>query len=191
LINNNELHIIIQGCINQNRNSQQNFYEIFYGYSAAICMRYTTLKEEMYEIVNEGFYKVYKEIKKFEAPLNENLELSLKAWLKRIMINTSIDYYRKYHKNEPNFSDVDSEIETQVYQTTTPIEKLTYDEVLKLINQLSPMYKLVFNLHIIDGLSHEEISKKLNISVGTSKSNLSKARYNIIKLMENKYQVTI
>jgi len=154
-------------------------------------MRYTTLKEEMYEIVNEGFYKVYKEIKKFEAPLNENLELSLKAWLKRIMINTSIDYYRKYHKNEPNFSDVDSEIETQVYQTTTPIEKLTYDEVLKLINQLSPMYKLVFNLHIIDGLSHEEISKKLNISVGTSKSNLSKARYNIIKLMENKYQVTI
>ena len=185
-----ELNIIIQGCINQDRKNQEVFYKLFYGYSAAICMRYTSKKEDLSEVVNDGFLKIYKEIKTFRIP-NDNCAATLKAWIRRIMINTSIDHYRKYSKNEPNIVDADKQLEVQKADYETPLDKLSYDEVVKLVQELSPMYKMVFNMYVIDGLNHEEISKQLNISVGTSKSNLSKARLNVMKLIENNYKATV
>lgn len=181
-----ELNIIIKGCINQDRNKQQAFYKHFYGYSAAICMRYTAKQEDISEVVNDGFLKVFKEIHNFRTP-NDNYLATLKAWIRRIMINTSIDHYRKYNKNEPTIIDVDKQLETQKVDYETPIDKLSYQEVVKLVQELSPIYRMVFNMYVIDGLNHEEISKQLNISVGTSKSNLSKARLNVMKLIENKH----
>jgi RNA polymerase sigma-70 factor (ECF subfamily) len=184
------LNIIIQGCINQDRKHQQAFYKLFYGYSAAICLRYTSKKEEVSEVVNDGFLKIFKEIQTFRIP-NENYIATLKAWIRRIMINTSIDHYRKYNKNEPKIIEADKQLEIQKFDYETPIDKLSYDEVVKLVQELSPMYKMVFNMYVIDGLNHEEISKQLNISVGTSKSNLSKARFNIMKLIKNNYKAIV
>lgn len=190
MFSNIELNIIIQGCINQDRNNQQAFYKYFYGYSAAICMRYTSKKEDLSEVVNDGFLKIFKEIQTFRTP-NDNYTATLKAWIRRVMINTSIDHYRKYNKNEPSIVDVDKQLEIQKVDYETPLDKLSYDEVVKLVQQLSPMYKMVFNMYVIDGLNHEEISKQLNISVGTSKSNLSKARLNVMKIIENNYKPTV
>ncbi|MFY7965462.1 MAG: RNA polymerase sigma factor [Chitinophagaceae bacterium] len=165
-------------------------YKIFYGYAAAICMRYTTKKEDLVEVVNDGFLKIFNDFKNFRGVENNN-EAIIRGWIKRIMINTSIDYYRKYYKNEPTIIETDTQLEIEIFKYETPVDKLSYDELIRLIQQLSPMYKMVFNLFVIDGLSHDEISERLNISVGTSKSNLSKARMNIIKLIETNYKVSV
>ncbi len=153
-------------------------------------MRYTSKKEDISEVINDGFLKVFKEIHTFRIP-NANCVATLKSWIRSIMINTSIDHYRKYNKNEPTIIDVDKQLETQKIDYETPLDKLSYDEVVKLVQELSPMYRMVFNMYVIDGLNHEEISKQLNISIGTSKSNLSKARMNVMKLIENNYKPTV
>lgn len=185
MLSNNELNIIIQGCINQNSRNQEELYKFFYGFSAAICMRYVQKQDHLVEIVNDGFLKIYKELRSFNMPIKDG-ELVFRAWLKRIMINTSIDYYRKFIKNEPVKVDVEDKVDGLEYFTETAIEKMSYDELISLIQQLSPMYKLVFNMYVIDGMSHQEIADELKISIGTSKSNLSKARLNVIKLIEKK-----
>ncbi len=153
-------------------------------------MRYTTKKEDLVEVVNDGFLKIFNDFKNFRGVENNN-EAIIRGWIKRIMINTSIDYYRKYYKNEPTIIETDTQLEIEIFKYETPVDKLSYDELIRLIQQLSPMYKMVFNLFVIDGLSHDEISERLNISVGTSKSNLSKARMNIIKLIETNYKVSV
>ena len=107
------------------------------------------------------------------------------------MVNTSIDHYRKHIKAEPVFIDVDESVESFEQHNETPLDKMTYDELVKLFEQLSPMYRIVFNMYVIDGLSHNEIAKELKISLGTSKSNLAKARANIMKLIENKHKALV
>ena len=187
MLNNSELHIIIQGCVSQDRGSQREFYKFFYGYSAAICMRYSPKKDNLVEIVNDGFLKVFKQIQTFIIP-KDHIENTIKAWIRKIMINASIDYYRKYLKDEPAKFDIEEKAEVLEANYLSPLDKISYDELVKLVQELSPMYKMVFNMYVIDGLTHDEIAKELNISANTSKSNLSRARMNIIKLIENKYK---
>ena len=190
LLSNNELHIIIQGCINQDRRNQQDFYKIFYGYAAAVCVRYTQTNDDLVEIVNDGFMKVFTQLNVFRVPA-ENCEAILRSWIKRIMVTTSIDYYRKYIKNEPKLVDVDDKEDAFEVHAETPIEKLTFDEVLNLVQQLSPTCKVVFNMYVIDGLTHEEIAKELGVSITASKSSLLRARKNIMKLIEIKNKTLV
>jgi RNA polymerase sigma-70 factor (ECF subfamily) len=138
------------------------------------------------EIVNDGFLKIFKQIQTFNIP-NVHLDNTIRAWIRRFMINVSIDYYRKFVKDVPVTVEVEEKSELLSDNYTTPLDKISYEEVIKLVQELSPMYRMVFNMYVIDGLNHEEISKQLNISVGTSKSNLSKARLNVMKLIENKH----
>jgi len=187
LLSNNDLNIIVMGCINRDRISQKDFYKNFYGYAAAICNRYVANNDELLEVVNDGFLKIYKEIDKFDTSV-AHLESRLMSWIRAIMVHTSVDYYRKKMRDKISLGYSDENIEHIEYDEETPVDKLSYHEIVALTNQLSPMYKLVFNMNIIDGLSHDEISKKLNISTGTSKSNLFKARQIIIKLIEKKYK---
>ncbi len=146
-------------------------------------MRYTNSEEDMVEIVNDGFLKIFKELYAFK-PVYGNEEIALKGWIKRIMINTAIDYYRKYHKQQMMLNGKEDAALMLTDNSETSLDKMSYDEVIKIVQKLSPMYRAVFNLYVIDGLSHEEISKHLGISVGTSKSNLSKARMNVKKMLE-------
>lgn len=190
LLINNDLNIIIKGCIDQNRRSQQEFYKTFYGYSAAICMRYTQKNEDLVEIVNDGFVKIFKELEFFRVP-KENFDAILRSWIKKIMVNTSIDYYRKYVRGEQKTVDIDGSTESFEVQAETPLDKMTYEEIIKIFVHLTPMYKMVFNMYVIDGFSHDEIAKELGITVGTSKSNLSKARANITRLIENKQKTAV
>jgi RNA polymerase sigma factor (sigma-70 family) len=150
-----------------------------------ICYRYTNAMEECEEIVNEGFVKLFKNIHQFDETRQEDTLLSLKGWFKRILINTCIDHYRKTNSSV-NGHVLTHESETIADQGETGIDMLSYKEIIESVRLLSPAYRAVFNLFVIEGLSHEEISQTLGISVGASKSNLSKARDNLRKLLQNK-----
>jgi RNA polymerase sigma factor (sigma-70 family) len=150
-----------------------------------ICYRYTNAMEECEEIVNEGFVKLFKNIHQFDETRQEDTLLSLKGWFKRILINTCIDHYRKTNSSV-NGHVLTHESETIADQGESGIDMLSYKEIIESIRMLSPAYRAVFNLFVIEGLSHEEISQTLGISVGASKSNLSKARDNLRKLLQNK-----
>ena len=141
--------------------------------------------EECEEIVNEGFVKLFKNIHQFDETRQEDTLLSLKGWFKRILINTCIDHYRKSNSSV-NGHVLTHESETIADQGETGIDMLSYKEIIESVRLLSPAYRAVFNLFVIEGLSHEEISQQLGISVGASKSNLSKARDNLRKLLQNK-----
>lgn len=151
----------------------------------SICMRYAHTDDDAMEITNDGFLKVLKELSSFVARYDD-LEASLKGWMKKIMVNTAIDHYRKNHKHQMNVS-----IEENMFHLTdngeTSIDKMSYEEIISIVQQLSPAYRTVFNLYIIDGFKHEEIAKRLNISVGTSKSNLAKAKINIQKMLQERH----
>ncbi|MBK8611703.1 MAG: RNA polymerase sigma factor [Chitinophagaceae bacterium] len=179
------LHII-QGCVKAKRDSQKQFYQLFYGYSMGICMRYCASPDDAEEIVHDGFLKIYRALHSFN-PKYADIEASLKGWMKRILINTAIDHLRKNRQHflvaeifDNHFNIAD--------ETETAIDRMTHKEILDVVDQLSPVYKTVFNLFVIDGYKHEEIADQLNISVGASKSNLSKARANIKKMLQDAEQ---
>lgn len=150
-----------------------------------ICYRYTTSTEESEEVMNEAFVKLFKNVQQFDEHRQDDVLLSLKGWFKRILVNTSIDHYRK-NQSTINGYVISDESERLPDHGETGIDVLSYKEIIDAIRLLSPAYRTVFNLFVIDGLSHEEISKKLGISVGASKSNLSKARDNLRKLLLSK-----
>lgn len=144
-------------------------------------MRYCNSKDDAMEVVNDGFLKIYRELPVFK-PRYDNYEASLKGWMKSILVNTAIDHFRKNNKNYLMTDIEESHFEME-HTEETVIDKMTYKEILEMVQRLSPVYKTIFNLFVIDGFKHEEIADRLNISVGTSKSNLSKAKANIQKML--------
>ena len=185
LIDNSKIIALLNGCRKNDRGSQKELYYLLRGFAMKICYRYTNTLEESEEIVNEGFIKLFKNIHQFDETRQENTLLSLKGWFKRILVNTCIDHYRKVNSSI-NGHMLTHESENIQDHGETGIDVLSYKEIIDAIRLLSPGYRAVFNLFVIEGLSHEEISKKLGISVGASKSNLSKARDNLRKLLLNK-----
>ena len=170
---------LIQGCIDQDRNSQRALYQQFYSYAMSVCMRYAPNREDASEILNDGFMKIFTKIDK-----QYNTERSFVGWLRRIMINTALDYYRKQAR-QPH-----EEALTQAAALSLDgdqLSQLQYEELIALVQQLTPAYRTVFNLYAIDGFKHEEIAEMLRISVGTSKSNLAKARVKLQQMLEKHY----
>lgn len=175
LQDNDKITTLLSGCRANDRNSQKELYYLLRGFAMKTCFRYTNMPEESEEIMNESFLKVFKNIHHFDETRQQDTLLSLKGWFKRILINTCIDHYRK-GANTVNGHMITDEPEKLTDKGETGIDLLSYKEIMEAIRNLSPAYRTVFNLFVIDGLTHEEISKKLAISVGASKSNLSKAR---------------
>jgi RNA polymerase sigma factor (sigma-70 family) len=158
---------LIQGCVKNDRLAQKRLYERYYGKMLGVCMRYSSHKEQATEILNTGFFKVFKTIESF-AKKGGNLE----AWIYRIMVNSAIDYLRSEMRHQH------SDIEKTVYveDTSDVISEMSAAQILELVNRLTPAYRAVFNLYVVEGYSHNEIGEILGISDGTSKSNLAKAR---------------
>jgi RNA polymerase sigma factor (sigma-70 family) len=184
-----ELSALIEDCSLNKRESQKKLYNSFYGYAMAICDRYTSGQEEAMEILNDGFLKIFREIHHFKPAYSDTIN-SFKGWLKKIMIYTAIDYFRKYHKHK-----LPTPLESVVYQLPlageTALDKISYEEIIHAIQGLSPGYRTVLNLFIVEGLTHEEISDKLGISIGTSKSNLFKARQHLQKTLLKNNEIKI
>ena len=134
--------------------------------------------------MNESFLKLFKNIEKFEEDRQPDILVALKGWFKKIIVNTCIDHFRK-HSSSINGQLLSKETDV-ADKAENGIDILSYKEIIEAIRMLSPAYRTVFNLFVIEGLSHEQISSMLGISVGASKSNLSKARENLRKLLLNK-----
>lgn len=167
---------IISGCKSRDRKSQKELYKQHFGFSMKICLRYAEHKEEAIEIVNDGFMRVFNNIHKYDN------NRSFNSWLSTIMINTAIDYYRKRIRRT-KMEELNSIHELEEKEHI--LSRINYDDLIKLVQKLSTTYRTVFNLFVIDGYSHEEISEKLSISVGTSKSNLFKARLKLKEMLSS------
>lgn len=169
---NHNLQKHIEGCLKNDRASQKALYKHFYSFAMSICLRYANDRLDAAGILNDAFFKVFNNINKYEKTKE------FTPWLGRIITNTAIDYYRSNLK----FSEHTSlEGHEESFQVSDGYDKLTYNDLLAMIHKLTPAYRAVFNLYAIDGYNHEEIADMLKISVGTSKSNLFKAR---LKLQE-------
>jgi RNA polymerase sigma factor (sigma-70 family) len=153
----------------------------------AICDRYTSKQDDALEILNDGFLKIFREIHHYK-PAYADVVSSFKGWLRKIMVYTAIDHYRKYHKHQ-----MVTQLDDVVYQMASvnedALDKLSYEEIIRAVQELSPGYRTVFNLFVIEGLSHDEIATQLGISTGTSKSNLFKARLQLQKILFKKHQI--
>ena len=189
LISAEELNLHIRGCTLNNRESQKKIYNSFYSYGMAICDRYTKRKEDSIEIFNDGFLKIFKEIHRYKPSYADELN-SFKGWLRKIMIYTAIDHCRKYNKHYFT-AEIDTSLNYYPVDEENAFDMISYDEIIRAIRELSPAYRTVLNLFIIDGFSHEEISNQLGISVGTSKSNLSKARQQLQKILKKDNKILI
>ena len=178
----------MQGCRENDRFSQKELYQLLKGYALKICYRYQNKPDQVEEIMNEGFIKLFKNINQFDESRHPDIFVELKGWFKRILINTCIDHYRK-NASYINGQILSEETERIADRSENGLDILSYKEIIAAIRELSPAYRTVFNLFVIDGLSHEEISQQLGISVGASKSNLSKARENLRKILLKKTDV--
>ncbi|NDU93903.1 RNA polymerase sigma factor [Spirosoma terrae] len=168
---------LLAGCLRNHRRSQELLYRQFYGYAMSVCLRYAPTREGALEVLNDGFLKVFTRLDQYEPTQ------SFKGWLRRILINTAVDHYRQevrhfYHE------DVEQADQIAGTESIDAYSQLAHEELMRLIQQLSPAYRLVFNLYVIDGFTHDEIASQLGISVGASKSNLARARENLRQLLK-------
>lgn len=165
-------HNLITALTRQERWAQQQLYEQYYGKMMGICLRYAGSRDEALDLLHEGFIKVFQNISRYKAGT------SLPAWIRTIMVNTCIDYYRRTIRRRTE------DINEALYLSSdTPdvLSNLTEQEILAAVQELSPAYRAVFNLYVVEGYSHKEIGDALQITESTSRSNLVKAR---IKLKE-------
>jgi RNA polymerase sigma-70 factor (ECF subfamily) len=180
-----EITSLIKGCCQNNRNSQRDLYQWLHGYALKISFRYISNMNEAEELVSESFVKLFKNIQQFNFNIQSDPEALLKGWFKRIIVNTCIDHLRKTQLKVVSY-DANPEKDIQIDSQESGLDKISYQEIIESIRQLSPVYRTVFNLFVIEGFSHDEIAEQLKISVGASKSNLSKARQNLRKLIKDK-----
>ena len=184
-----DLNLNIQGCVLNDRLSQKNIYTFFYNYAMTICSLYTSNYDDSVEILNDGFLKVFKEIYRYQ-PAYTDVVSSFKGWLRKIMIYTSIDHFRKNHKHRFT-KELDSETTRLSAGDEDALDRISYQEIVRSMQKLTPGYRIILNLFIIENFSHEEISKQLGISIGASKSNLARGRKQLQKILLQQNQITI
>ena len=162
-----EITTLVRDCISGKREAQKRLYQHFQKKMFGVCLRYAKDHTEAEDILQDGFIRVFNHLHQFK---NKG---SLEGWIKKIMINTALERFRK--KEVLYISNEVEEYEEQFNYEDT-IGEISSQDLMKLIRELTPQYRTVFSLFAIEGYTHQEISKMLKISVGTSKSNLSRAR---------------
>lgn len=162
-----DFELLIKDCVAGKQKALAQLYHIFSAKMYGVCLRYAKDSNEAEDNLQEGFIKVFTSLRKFR---NEG---SLEGWIRRIMINVSLEKLRKQNKMYPV---EDVTIYDTVNFSDDVIAKISADDLMKLVQELPPRYRMVFNLYVIEGFSHEEIAKEMLITKGTSKSNLSRAR---------------
>jgi len=162
-----QLETILKGCRKGRRKSQELLYRRFASAMYGLCLQYASSEDDAQDILQDGFVKVFTKLDQVKKPE------AFPGWIRRIMINTALERYRSQVALQPVEEikgGIPGEEEDQI------MNGLSSEELVRLIQGLTPRYRMVFNLYAVEGYSHQEISEKLGISVGTSKSNLSRAR---------------
>ncbi len=164
----NNIEKIIKGCQKGKPASQRVLYDLFASKMYGVCLQYCKDHTEAEDCLQEGFIKVFTKIKKYR------FEGSFEGWVRRIMVNTTIELFRKKRFTITVDDVMLVKLEDETFEQD--VSNLNENEILDIIRELAPRYRMVFNLFALDGLSHKEIADALEISVGTSKSDLSRAR---------------
>jgi RNA polymerase sigma-70 factor (ECF subfamily) len=159
---------ILDGCIRGERKYHMALYNLFSAKMFSVCLRYANDYNVAQDLLQEGFIKVYKNIAKFRR------EGSFEGWVRRIFVNTAIEHFRR---NVTLYAIHDNETRVYEHYDDNALETLKHQDILNMIQTLSHGYRTVFNLYVIEGYSHKEIGEMMNISEGTSKSQLARARY--------------
>lgn len=179
---------LIEGCKKQDPRSQKTLYERYYGYALKISFRYIYRYEVAVNVVNDAFVKLFRHFDKFKSEGDDILERMLMGWIRRIVINTSIDELRKNHMT-PEIGGIPDYVWEDADRSQNADHLLLYKELITYVKSLPPTYRVVFNMFVIDGCSHFEIAEALGISIGTSKSNLSRAKVFLQKLIRSKEEI--
>jgi len=186
LENKSHLMEIVEGCLRGERRSQEALFKQFYGKMMAVCLRYISDRDTAQEVLQEGFIKVFDKLEVFD------FKGSFEGWIRRIIANTAIDAIRK-NKRNPFLSDQDNDFKQEAVNELEEKEKFQLIEVkaeiaMEAISKLSPAYRTVFNLYVLEDYSHKEIAELLGINEGTSKSNLAKAKMNLQRILNEKFK---
>lgn len=158
---------LINGCLNGDRRLQEELYRRFSPKMYAVCLRYAGNAEEAEDILQEGFIKVFKKLDSFRS------EGSFEGWVRRIFVNTAIEHFRRKRYLMPVTEKEENSIEGKYLSV---LDNLAANDIMALVQELSPGYRTVFNMYVVEGYSHKEIGDILGISEGTSKSQLSRAK---------------
>ena len=158
---------LIKGCIEGNRRMQEEMYRRLSPRMYAVCLRYAGNAEEAEDILQEGFIKVFKKLDSFRS------EGSFEGWVRRIFVNTAIEHFRRKRYLMPVTEKEENTIEGK---SISVLDELAEKDILALVQELSPGYRTVFNMYVVEGYTHKEIADSLGISEGTSKSQLSRAK---------------
>jgi RNA polymerase sigma factor (sigma-70 family) len=172
---------IIEGCKKGKNRYQEELYRMLAPRMYGLCLKYANDKDDAKDIMQDGFIKVFQKIDQFGE------KGSFEGWVRRIMINTALEKYR----SQVTIYSLDERMplsDEGVHSTI--IEDLSAEDLLGLIRQLTPKYRMVFNLYAIEGYNHKEIGEMLGISEGTSKSNLSRARLILQEKVKELYSIT-
>ncbi len=166
---------LIRGCINGERKYQEALYNIHSAKMYSVCLRYCSDSDDAQDVLQEGFVKVFKNLEKFR---NEG---SFEGWVRRIFVNTAIEHFRK----KSHLVSISETVEvSKKDENFSAFDKLAEKDLLEIIKKLSPGYRTVFNMYVIEGYSHKEIGNILNISEGTSKSQLARSKAILQKMVE-------
>jgi RNA polymerase sigma factor (sigma-70 family) len=158
---------LIVGCLNGDRRLQEELYRRFSPRMYAVCLRYAGSAEEAEDILQEGFIKVFRKVDSFRS------EGSFEGWIRRIFVNTAIEHFRRKRYMMPVTEKEETTIEGKY---SSALDDLATKDIMALVQELSPGYRTVFNMYVVEGYTHKEIADLLGISEGTSKSQLSRAK---------------
>ena len=172
---------IINGCKNHDRKAQEQLYRRFYRVMMTLCLRYTKNETDALEVLNTGFYKVFKNVAKYDAS-----QASVYTWIRAIIINSCLDFIKK-KENQIETGEIDDSMSIDL--SPDAISKMSANEILQLVRQLAPATQAVFNLYVIEGYNHNEIASLMKISAGTSKWHLSEARKKLQKMMNEQQKL--
>jgi len=179
------IHILIKECQAHKKSAQGEIYKLFSAQLFSVCLRYSDHYEDAQDTFQEGFITIFNKINQYR------FEGSFEGWMRRIMVNTCIEKHRNknhlYIVNEEFISDSEEDESTE----NEEFEDFTYEEILAFVQELPDRYRQVFNLYVIEEYSHQEIAEMLDISVGTSKSNLSRAREKLKELIKKNNHIRV
>ncbi|MDX1939769.1 MAG: RNA polymerase sigma factor [Saprospiraceae bacterium] len=174
-----DLDELLNACKREERLAQKELYRRFYAYAMSVSLRYADDEDEAIEIANDAFLKVFMNLNRYDN------SLPFKPWFRRILINTAINQVKK--KRRFKWTQL-MDAEFDIPSTEDILARIGFEELMKMVRSLSLAYRTVFNMFVIDGYTHEEIATILGISVGTSKSNLAKARQKLRQLLIEQLQ---
>ncbi|MEL7003014.1 MAG: sigma-70 family RNA polymerase sigma factor [Bacteroidota bacterium] len=166
---------LVSDCKQGTDSSYEILYKHYYSYAMNICFRYSGNMEEAKELLNDGFLQIFSQISSYDY------SQPFESWLSRIMIDAAVD---RYHKERKQRVDKKEGRVQELPKEGTTLDELSYYEILKLAQQLTATHRMVFCMCVIDGYSHAEIAKALNMSVNMSESNLLEARSSLKRMLK-------